>query len=354
VCLIVQVDPRFWTGKRVLVTGHTGFKGAWLSLWLVSMGARVRGYADEIPTQPSLFELSGLADEMESVTGDVADGPRLREAMRDVDVALHLAAQPFVRRSFREPVLTWRSNVLGTCEFLEAIRDEQVRSSVVITSDKCYANNAAGPPRAFVETDPMGGHDPYSSSKGAAELAVDAWRRSYELPVATGRAGNVVGGGDWGEDRLVADIMRAAQSGAAIPIRNPDAVRPWQHVLEPLSGYLVVAQGLWDDRAFGEPFNFGPAAGDARPVRWVTEQLTELWPDDLAWEVDPGPHPHEAPHLALDSSKARERLGWTPAWDLDAALRAIVAWHVAYREGADVRATTLAQIERRQAGLAPE
>jgi CDP-glucose 4,6-dehydratase len=225
---------------------------------------------------------------------------------------------------------------------LDAARHEDVAVTVVVTSDKCYDNREQG--RPFVESDPMGGHDPYSSSKGAAELAVDAWRRSYGMRAATGRAGNVIGGGDWGEDRLIPDIMRAAGAGTPIPIRRPDAVRPWQHVLEPLSGYLLLAQRLWDDAAFAEGWNFGPAADDAKPVRWIADRIGELWPDELTWELDEGPHPHEAGFLALDSTKARERLGWAPAWELETALERIVEWHVGHRDGADLRALTLAQI----------
>jgi CDP-glucose 4,6-dehydratase len=230
---------------------------------------------------------------------------------------------------------------------LDAARHAEVPVTVVVTSDKCYDNREQR--RPFVETDPMGGHDPYSSSKGAAELAVDAWRRSYDIRVATGRAGNVIGGGDWGEDRLIPDIMRAASAGTPIAIRRPDAIRPWQHVLEPLSGYLRLAQRLWEDAELAEGWNFGPDPADARPVSHVVERITALWPDELAWDIDPGPHPHEAGFLALDSAKAREKLGWAPRWDLDAALERIVEWHVSHRDGADVRELTLAQIAAHEA-----
>jgi CDP-glucose 4,6-dehydratase len=345
----MRIDPGFWAGKRVLLTGHTGFKGAWTALWLLSLGAHVRGYADGVPTQPALFDLTGLDREIESVTADIADAGALAAAARGVDVALHLAAQAFVRRSLREPLATWQTNVLGTCAFLEATRAAEVPCAVVVTSDKCYGEAPTQPSRGFVESDPMGGRDPYSSSKGAAELAVEAWRRSFGVRVASARAGNAIGGGDWGEDRLVADVMRAAQSGATIAIRNPDAVRPWQHVLEPLSGYLALAQALYADGAFARAFNFGPGAGDARPVRFVVARLAELWPDPLAWDLDEGDHPAENPQLVLDATHARERLGWTPTWDLDTALGATVDWHVAHRDGEDLRAITLRQIERHQA-----
>jgi CDP-glucose 4,6-dehydratase len=342
---IVSLDRLFWDGRRVLVTGHTGFKGSWLALWLASMGAEVTGVSDGVPTEPSLYALAGVGSDARTVEADVRDAGAVRRAVADArpDVVLHLAAQPFVRRSYEDPARTWAVNVDGTINVLDAARHEDVPVTVVVTSDKCYDNREQG--RPFVESDPMGGHDPYSSSKGAAELAVDAWRRSYGMRAATGRAGNVIGGGDWGEDRLIPDIMRAAGAGTPIPIRRPDAVRPWQHVLEPLSGYLLLAQRLWDDAAFAEGWNFGPAADDAKPVRWIADRIGELWPDELTWELDEGPHPHEAGFLALDSTKARERLGWAPAWELETALERIVEWHVGHRDGADLRALTLAQID---------
>jgi CDP-glucose 4,6-dehydratase len=341
----VSVSDAFWRGRRVVVTGHTGFKGAWLTLWLSSMGAEVTGLSAGVPTEPSLYGLAGVDRDVRSIKGDVRHAATVHQAVAEAkpDVVLHLAAQPFVRRSYEDPADTWEVNVNGTIHVLDAIRLAEVPVTVVVTSDKCYENREQG--RPFVESDPLGGHDPYSSSKGAAELAVDAWRRSYGLRVATGRAGNVIGGGDWGEDRLIPDIMRAASSGTPIPIRRPDAIRPWQHVLEPLSGYLTLAERLWDDATFAEGWNFGPAPQDARPVRHIVERVTELWPGELAWNIDPGPHPHEASFLALDSSKARERLGWAPRWSLDRALERIVEWHVARRDGADLRALTLAQID---------
>jgi CDP-glucose 4,6-dehydratase len=342
---IVSLDRLFWDGRRVLVTGHTGFKGSWLTLWLASMGAELTGVSDGVPTEPSLCSLAGVGSDVRTVEADVRDAGAVRRAVADArpDVVLHLAAQPFVRRSYEDPAHTWAVNVDGTINVLDAARHEEVPVTVVVTSDKCYDNREQG--RPFVESDAMGGHDPYSSSKGAAELAVDAWRRSYGMRVATGRAGNVIGGGDWGEDRLIPDIMRAAGARTPIPIRRPDAVRPWQHVLEPLSGYLLLAQRLWDDAALAEGWNFGPAADDAKPVRWIADRIGELWPDELTWELDEGPHPHEAGFLALDSTKARERLGWAPAWDLETALERIVEWHLGHRDGADLRALTLAQIE---------
>ncbi|HET8537441.1 MAG TPA: CDP-glucose 4,6-dehydratase [Solirubrobacteraceae bacterium] len=340
----MSLDGTFWHGRRVFVTGHTGFKGAWLTLWLSSLGAEVTGLSAGVPTEPSLYALAAVSEEVRGLGADVRDAEAVRRAIGDArpDVVLHLAAQPFVRRSYEQPAETWAVNVDGTINVLDAVRHAEVPVTVVVTSDKCYDNREQR--RPFVETDPMGGHDPYSSSKGAAELAVDAWRRSYGIRVATGRAGNVIGGGDWGEDRLIPDIMRAAGAGSPIAIRRPDAIRPWQHVLEPLSGYLLLAERLWTDADLAAGWNFGPDPSDAQPVSHVVERVTALWPDALAWDIDPGPHPHEAGFLALDSTKAREQLGWAPRWDLDAALERIVEWHVGHCDGADLRALTLAQI----------
>jgi CDP-glucose 4,6-dehydratase len=351
----VVVDRAFWHERRVFVSGHTGFKGAWLCLWLQSMGAVVTGFSRSVPTEPSLYALAGVTRGMGEVAGDVRDSEAVSDAvgLARPEIVFHLAAQPFVRRSFADPRGTYETNVMGTVNVLEAVRaaGAGVRAVVVVTSDKCYDNREQG--RPFVEEDPMGGHDPYSNSKGCAELVADAYRRSFELPIATGRAGNVIGGGDWGEDRLVPDIMRAATAGEAIPVRNPDAVRPWQHVLNPVSGYLVLAQAVASGGAeFAEGWNFGPEASDARPVRWIADRLTELWPGELRWELDPGPHPHEAHFLSLDSTKARERLGWSPRWGLEEALASIVEWHLAFADGRDTRDVTLGQIDAFQAPAA--
>jgi CDP-glucose 4,6-dehydratase len=355
------VDPAFWRGRKVLVTGHTGFKGAWLTLWLHALGAHVTGLSDAVRTTPSLFELARVGELVDDIRADVRDHRALAAAFaaHEPEIVVHMAAQAFVRRSFADPRATYETNVMGTVNVLETVRaTPSVRAVVNVTSDKCYDNR--GGRRAFVEDDPKGGHDPYSSSKGCAELVADAYGRSFFAPVPDGprlgsaRAGNVIGGGDWGEDRLIPDVMRGALAGVPIRIRNPESVRPWQHVLNPLSGYLALAQALHADAAAQGGWNFGPAPGDARPVSWLADRLTQLWPAPLRWEVDPGPHPHEAGHLALDSTKARERLGWAPAWDLDDALGAVVAWYDALRAGEDMRAVTLAQIEAfAAAGVSP-
>ncbi len=341
------VDPAFWAGRRVLLTGHTGFKGAWLTLWLTQLGAQVTGVSDEIPTDPSLFVLTRAADGIDDRRADVRDLQAMTQLVAEVqpEIVIHMAAQPFVRRSFAEPVATYATNVMGTVHVLEAIRSQarDVRAIVNVTSDKCYDNREQR--RPFTEDDCMGGHDPYSNSKGCAELVADAFRRSYELPLASVRAGNVVGGGDWGEDRLIPDVMQGALEGAPIRIRNPEAVRPWQHVLNPLSGYLLVAERLHAGEPVAEGWNFGPALDDAKPVKWITDQLTSAWPAPLAWEFDEGPHPHEAHYLALDSSKARERLGWEPAWALPQTIDRIIEWYAALRDGEDMRAVTLRQLD---------
>jgi CDP-glucose 4,6-dehydratase len=355
------VDPDFWRGRSVLVTGHTGFKGAWLVLWLESMGARVTGFADVVPTRPSLYELAQVGDGLVDVRGDVRDYAAVLDvvALHAPEVVVHMAAQAFVRRSFLEPRETYETNVMGTVNVLEAVRvTPSVRAVVNVTSDKCYDNSPSRPAHPFVEDDPKGGHDPYSNSKGCAELVADAYLRSFFEPagdrqggprLGSARAGNVIGGGDWGPQRLIPDLMQGALAGAPIPIRNPEAVRPWQHVLNPLSGYLRLAQALHGSADCQGGWNFGPALGDARPVRWIVERVSELWPGDIAWELDPGPHPHEAHHLTLDSSKAQRELGWSPTWGLDEALAGIVRWYEALHAGDDIRAATLAQIAAFQA-----
>jgi CDP-glucose 4,6-dehydratase len=340
----MDVEPGFWSGRRVLVTGHTGFKGSWLSLWLAQMGAEVRGLSDAVPTEPSLFELARVGELVETVEADIRDAEAVRRAVAGSEVVLHLAAQPLVRASFADPRSTYEINVMGTVNVLDAVRsDGDVRAAVNVTSDKCYENREWE--WAYREDEPMGGHDPYSSSKGASELVTSAYRRSFGLRLASARAGNVIGGGDWGADRLIPDLMRAALSGAEVEIRNPGATRPWQHVLNPLSGYLVLAQALWEDPEAATAWNFGPAQEDARPVAWIVDRLAELWPGELPWARSEGDHPHEARYLKVDSSRARERLGWAPRWDLARALDSIVEWYAALRDGADMREVSLRQLD---------
>lgn len=339
-----------WRGRRVLVTGHTGFKGSWLSLWLHSLGAEVTGFALPAPTEPSLFEAARIRDVVEHVEGDVRDFTSVRatiEAARP-ELVFHLAAQPLVRLSYAEPVETYATNVMGTVHVLEAARRAGgVKGIVCVTSDKCYANREWVWP--YRESDPMGGHDPYSSSKGCAELAAASWRSAFfgetGPALATVRAGNVIGGGDWAADRLIPDLVRAFEAGVAPLIRAPDAVRPWQHVLEALGGYIAIAERLMaGDRRFADAWNFGPSDEDARPVSWIVERMRAAWGGGDAPTFDSGPQPHEAGLLRLDSSKARAALGWRPALTLDRALEWIVNWHKAVGAGEDARAVTLAQI----------
>jgi CDP-glucose 4,6-dehydratase len=345
------VRAAFWRGRRVLLTGHTGFKGAWLSLWLQRLGAEVTGFSSGVPTDPSLYALAGVADGMRSVEGDVRDHAAVARAVAaaDPEVVLHLAAQPLVRRSFADPRLTYETNVMGTVNLLDAVRGhERVRAVVNVTTDKCYENREWE--WGYREDEPMGGHDPYASSKACSELVTSAYRRSFfsgpDAPrVASARAGNVIGGGDWGEDRLVPDVMRAAAAGEPLRVRNPNSIRPWQHVLNPLGGYLLLAQALWDSADHAAAWNFGPPEEDACPVREVVERLAARWPGELRWATDDGPHPHEAHYLKLDSSRARRRLGWRPAVALEEALASIADWHRALHDGADMRGVTLGQIE---------
>ncbi len=351
----LAVTPSFWGGKSVFLTGHTGFKGSWLSLWLQQLGADVTGFALPAPTSPSLFELAGVAQDMTSAIGDIRDGAALSNAMRECapEIVIHMAAQPLVRRSYIDPVETYNTNVIGTVNLLEAVRQTpSIRAVVNVTTDKCYENKEWI--WAYREYEPMGGFDPYSSSKGCAELVTAAYRNSFfnaakydqhQVAVATARAGNVIGGGDWAEDRLIPDILRAIQQGQSVCIRNPNAIRPWQHVLEPLSGYLTLAEKLHRyGSAFAEAFNFGPAEQDAKPVQWVVEELIQHWGQGATWHLDQGNHPHEAHYLKLDCSKTRATLGWTPRWRLDQALQAIISWHKAHQSGKDMRAMCLQQI----------
>jgi CDP-glucose 4,6-dehydratase len=348
------MNPGFWAGRRVLVTGHTGFKGSWLSLWLNSMGARVTGYALAPSTDPSLFEIAKVGSRIDSVIGDVRDIDAVRACVRrsDPEVVIHMAAQALVRTSYADPVMTYQTNVMGTVNVLEALRDsDSVRSVVVVTTDKCYEN------REWIwgyrESDPLGGRDPYSSSKACAELVTAAYRSSFfgdskpAVGIASARAGNVIGGGDWSVDRLVPDVTTGFVNGRAVTIRNPTAIRPWQHVLEPLGGYLLLAERLFEDpAAFSEGWNFGPRDEDAKPVSWLACRLAELWGADASWTSPAGGEVHEAHALKLDCSKARNLLGWTPRLDLDEALSWVVEWYRAHAEGMDAGGVALKQIER--------
>lgn len=347
------VDPAFWAGKRVFLTGHTGFKGSWLSLWLQRMGAQVTGFALVPPTSPALFDVARVAEGMTSIIGDIRDAAALEAALvaADPEIVIHMAAQPLVRASYDNPVGTYATNVMGTVHLLEAVRKAGgLRAACIVTTDKCYENREWA--WGYREDDAMGGYDPYSNSKGCAELVTAAYRQSFfssegKTAIASARAGNVIGGGDWAADRLIPDLLRAVEKNAPVPIRNPLAIRPWQHVLEPLSGYLVLCQALWNDPAgAAQAWNFGPRDDDARPVQWIVERMCALWGDGADWTRDFSVQPHEANYLKLDISKVRAGLHWGPRWSLGEALERIVSWHRAWLSGADMHAYCNAELER--------
>ena len=349
----------FWQGKRVFLTGHTGFKGGWLALWLADMGAEVHGYALQPPTNPSFFEACNVLAYLKGNTfGDIRDAATLQHAMETAqpDIVLHLAAQQLVRYSYVEPVETYAVNVMGTVNLLEAVRKTpSVKAVVNITTDKCYENREWVWP--YRESEAMGGHDPYSSSKGCAELVTSAYRRSFMeaagVQLASARAGNVIGGGDWAGDRLIPDFLRALDAEQPITIRSPSAVRPWQHVLEPLSGYLALAEKLYTEgAAFADGWNLGPDENDARPVKWIVEYLCGQVPG-AQWQCDGSPQPHEANLLRLDSSKAKAKLGWYPRWRLQTALQQTLAWHQAWRAGQNMAEVSLEQIHAYEAVVKP-
>jgi CDP-glucose 4,6-dehydratase len=354
-------DSSFWNGKKVFLTGHTGFKGAWLSLWLQQLGAEVTGYALDPPTDPSIFALCGVGELVDSVIGDVRDGAKLSATLLQAapEIVIHMAAQPLVRDSYRIPVETYAVNVMGTVNLLEAVRNcPGVKAVVNVTTDKCYENKEWA--WGYRESEPMGGYDPYSSSKGCAELVTAAYRQSFfssspgqpgpcSPAVATARAGNVIGGGDWACDRLIPDCIGALLQGESIRIRNPHSIRPWQHVLEPLSGYLLLAQQLYQQgQKFASGWNFGPVDDDARPVEWIVQKMCAKWGDGASYRIDQGEHPHEAHYLKLDCSKARTELGWQPRWSLETALDKIVHWTLAYQENSPMRQVCLDQIAQYQ------
>lgn len=341
----------FWLDKTVFITGHTGFKGGWLSLWLQKLGAKIYGYSLAPSTEPNFFTAAHVEENMtDSKIADIRDAATLKSAMQQAqpDIVFHLAAQPLVRRSYTAPVETYTTNVMGAVNLLEAVRaTPTIRAIVIITTDKCYENHEWV--WGYRENDPLGGYDPYSSSKACAELIAAAYRRSFleksGVALATVRAGNVIGGGDWSTDRLIPDFLRAVDLGETLRIRSPGAIRPWQHALEPLAGYLMLAEKLFDlDNDFAEAWNFGPADEDARSVRWIVERLASVMPTAQWTCNNDEEHPHEATYLKLDSSKARNRLGWAPQWSLKVALNKTVEWHTAWRSGKNMHTATLAQI----------
>ena len=353
------MTPEFWQGKKVFVTGHTGFKGSWLSLWLQPLAAEVSGYALAPPTEPSLFCEADVASGMQSITGDIRDLAHLVKVLKQCqpEIVIHMAAQPLVRYSYRNPVETYATNVMGTVHLLEAVRQTaSVRAVVNVTTDKCYENQERI--WGYRENEAMGGYDPYSNSKGCSELVTSAYRDSFFNPndyqdhgvgLASARAGNVIGGGDWAEDRLIPDILAAFLRKQPVIIRNPHAIRPWQHVLEPLRGYLTLAEKLYTDGVrYAEPWNFGPGDSDAQPVSWIVEKMVAMWGEEVGWQLDDVIHPHEASYLKLDISKSRSYLDWHPVLNLENALSMIVEWTTLYAQGVNAKSLTQRQIQTYQ------
>lgn len=347
------VNEAFWKGKKVFLTGHTGFKGSWLSLWLQKMGANVRGFSLDQPTNPSLFFEARVAENMVSEVGDIRDIDHLTRTLKkfNPDILIHMAAQPLVRYSYDNPLETYATNVMGTANVLEAARIcHNLRALVSVTTDKCYENKEWE--WGYRENESMGGHDPYSSSKGCAELVISAYRRSFfhtneSASIASARAGNVIGGGDWASDRLIPDILRAFEKNEKVIIRNPSSTRPWQHVLEPLSGYLILTQALFESGdEFAGGWNFGPRDEDCRPVSWILDRMVKSWGNGASWELDKNENPHEAGFLKLDCSKAARRLKWRPKWTLNYTLEQIVSWHQVWLQGGNVKDCCLNEINR--------
>ena len=347
-----MIDRAFWKGRKVFITGHTGFKGSWLCMWLHELGAKVKGYSLEPPTNPSLFNEANVDSLVDSEIGDVRDIEKLTKSIHvfQPEILIHMAAQPLVRYSYDAPIETYAVNVLGTAHVLEAAKNcKSIKSVVSVTTDKCYENKEWL--WAYRENEPMGGHDPYSSSKGCAELVTASYRKSFyekrSIGLATARAGNVIGGGDWALDRLVPDILRAFEKNQPVVIRSPNAIRPWQHVLEPLSGYLKLAQALYQDpRSYAEGWNFGPNEDDAKPVSWILDQMVGSWPGS-SWKLDQSAeNPHEANYLKLDISKAKSKLHWRPIWSLSETLSQIVSWHKNWVSGMDMQKTSIDEISK--------
>ncbi|WP_141500344.1 CDP-glucose 4,6-dehydratase [Paenibacillus luteus] len=353
------MNESFWQSKKVFITGHTGFKGSWLCLWLSTMGATVTGYALEPQTVPNLYELCGIDSLINSVIGDIRDKARLSEALSaaEPDVVIHMAAQALVKPSYADPAHTFDVNVMGTVNLLEAVRlavesGIPIKAVINVTTDKCYENKEWA--WGYRENDPLGGYDAYSNSKACSELVTAAYRssffnaksfRKHGVALATARAGNVIGGGDWAQDRLVPDTVRAFMNASEVMIRNPHAIRPWQHVLEPLSGYLLLAQKLVEEGiAFAESWNFGPLDQDAKPVGWIVEQLCKKWGDGAAYSIDFSSYAHEAHYLKLDCSKAQQLLGWKPRWNLNQALDKVIEWTLAYQKKEKMRQVCLSQL----------
>ncbi len=348
------MNPDFWKQKKVLLTGHTGFKGSWMSLWLQELGATVVGYSNSIPTNPSLFKVANVEEDMKSIVADVRDLNKLKEEISNFEpeIVIHMAAQSLVQGSYDDPVETFSTNVMGTVNLFEAIRTSQSTKVVInVTSDKCYEEKELD--RGFKETDPLGGYDPYSSSKGCSELITSAYRNSFfkknnnsDIALASVRAGNVIGGGDWAKDRLIPDIMRGILKNEVIRIRNPNFVRHWQHVLDPLNGYMILAEKLWENgEKFAESWNFGHIENNEKPVSWILEKFNQLWNNGIKWELDNKEFNHENKFLKLDSSKSNTKLGWIPKIDLEVTIELIVEWYTKFKKGENMKEISKEQIK---------
>ena len=353
------MNKEFWNKKKVLLTGHTGFKGSWLSLWLQKLNANVIGFSKSIPTNPSLFELANIENGMTSIMGNVCDYDKLEEIIKEYkpEIAIHMAAQAILRESYSNPIETYTTNVMGTVNLLESIRKAgNVKVILNVTTDKCYESNESS--KGHLETDRLGGYDPYSNSKACSELVTSSFRNSFFNPkeyqkhgisLASCRAGNVIGGGDWGKDRLIPDIMRGILNNEIIKIRNPNSTRPWQHVLDPLNGYLTLVEKLWSSGSeFSEGWNFGPLENDEKSVKWIVEKLTEQWSKDIKWDIDNRVNPHEENYLRLNCIKANSRLGWMRKLNLEQGLKWIIEWYKQYEQNNNMRNITEQQIEEFQ------
>jgi len=348
---LINVDPNFWLSKNVLITGHTGFKGTWLSIWLQMMGANVSGISLNPLYEPSLFYESGIENSIRSYISDIRDHKAMKSFIQDInpEVVIHMAAQPLVRDSYENPIKTYETNVMGTISILESIRDLQnIRAFINVTTDKCYENNEWC--WGYRETDALGGHDPYSASKACSEIITKSYERSFfhnmQIGVATVRAGNVIGGGDWSKDRLIPDVLYSLQKKESLIIRNPNSTRPWQHVLEPLAGYLILAERLYlENSSFSGAWNFGPNDSDARPVSWIVERMSEKWGCEPNYLFDNKENPHEANFLKLDISKSKNFLQWEPRWSIDNSLDKVIEWHKEWIEGKDIRKLCEEQIK---------
>jgi len=347
------MNPDFWKQKKVLITGHTGFKGSWMSIWLQELGATVTGYSNSIPTEPSLFKIANVEEGMQSIIADVRDLNKLKEIISNFEpeIVLHLAAQSLVQDSYNEPLETFSTNIMGTVNLFEAVKTcQSVKVVINVTSDKCYEENEQS--RGFKETDPLGGYDPYSSSKGCSELVTTAYRNSFfnknkksNIVLASVRAGNVIGGGDWAKDRLIPDIMKGILKNETIKIRNPNFIRHWQHVLDPLNGYMILAEKLWDEgEKFAESWNFGPIEDNAKPVSWILEKFNEYWNKGIEWKIDNNEYNHENKFLKLDSSKSNTKLGWNYKIKLEVAIKLIVEWYTKFKNGENMREVSKEQI----------